>query len=142
MDIWFKDSEFRFDTFVVWVSCAFVCWWVWIFVCGCWGLGCGGGCLCICLDFFLGSCDYGWGLLVGLDFWLWLSVSCALFFWIFCVVVGGVDGSGIRVCRWWWRWNWVWVWVSCSLCRVTQVREEDSWKRLIGGLHRFGKKWT
>ena len=92
--------------------------------------------------FLLGGCGYAWGLLVGLDFWLWLWVSCALFFWIFCVFVGGVDGSGIWVCRRWWRWNWVWVWVSCSLCRVMQVGEEDSWKWLISGLHHFGKRWT
>ena len=37
-------------------------------------------------------------------FFFWLWVSCA-FFWIFCVALGGVDGSGIWVCYWWWWWN-------------------------------------
>ena len=40
-------------------------------------------------------------LCILLDFWLWLWVSCA-FFWIFYLVVGGVDGGGFRVCCWWW----------------------------------------
>ena len=71
-----------------------------------------------------------------------LVVGFCAFFWIFCVAVGGVDGSGIWVCYWWWWWNWVWVWILYCSCRVTQVREEDSWKRLIGGLHHFGKRWT
>ena len=39
-----------------------------------------------------------------LFFFFWLWVSCA-FFWIFCVALGGVDGSGIWVCCWWWWWN-------------------------------------
>ena len=31
---------------------------------------------------------------------IWLWISCT-FFWIFCVAVGGFDGSGICVCCWW-----------------------------------------
>ena len=35
---------------------------------------------------------------------IWLWISCT-FFWIFCVAVGGFDGSGIWVCCWWQWWN-------------------------------------
>ena len=38
-------------------------------------------------------------LLQRCGIWLWVSYA---FFWIFCVAVGGVDGSGIWVCHWWW----------------------------------------
>ena len=30
------NFEFGFAMFVVWVSCAFVCWWFWIFGLGLW----------------------------------------------------------------------------------------------------------
>ena len=80
----------------------------------------------VLLLLFFGDVGFGCGFPVhSFGFFVWLLVVLMVVESRF-IVVGG-DETG---------------WISCSSCRVTRVREEDSWKRLIGGLHHFGKRWT
>ena len=92
------------------------------------GLGLVLGFLCICV-------------LVGLAFWLWVCLMVG-----FCVVVGGVYGCQLWVCRWWRWWSWVWMWVLSSPSRVTRVRKKKSNKKksdlVTCGLHMLELKFS
>ena len=60
------------------------------------------GLLCLWFGFPVHLCVGGFVFLVMVgEAWAVVEVACT-FVWIFCVAVGGVDGSGIWVCCWWW----------------------------------------